>query len=352
MSFLTPDFQSVRDGILRDIVNQRADANVASDGDYAVRANAVGAAVEGLYQHQQWIVRQILPDTADTDNLERHANLRGLSRKAAAVATGTIVFSGTAGAAVPVGTEAKTSAGVAYLTTTAAVVGVGGTVAIAAQAALAGVAGNQAPATSLTLTAAPSGVLSTASIGSMTGGSDAETDDSLLARLLFVLRNPPQGGAAHDYYSWAMSVDGVSAAYIYPLRRGLGKVDIVILATGGLPDAALIAKVQAYIDTVRPVLAGAMVLSPVAVPVAVAATLTLSAGTTAATVRAAIEVSLASYFATLGPGDTVRRQKLSALISDTAGVLDFNLTAPAANVATVVDATHLEMPTLGVVTWS
>ena len=198
MLFNTPDYQAIRDAILRDIANQLPAANVAADGDYAIRANATGAAVEGVYQHQQWIARQIFPDTADTDYLERHAGLYNITRKAETVATGSIAFSGTAGASVPLGTEAKTTGGTAFLTTVASVIGVGGTASIAAQAAAPGAAGNQGAATTLTLTAAPSGVLSAAAIVTMSGGTDIEGDASLLARLLFELRNPPCGGAAHD----------------------------------------------------------------------------------------------------------------------------------------------------------
>ncbi|WP_413462564.1 baseplate J/gp47 family protein [Kingella kingae] len=42
------------------------------------------------------------------------------------------------------------------------------------------------------------------------------------------MRRPPAGGNQYDYKNWALSVDGVSSAYVYPLRRGLGTVDIAI----------------------------------------------------------------------------------------------------------------------------
>lgn len=352
MPFVTPDYQAIRDAILRDIANQLPGANIASDGDYAIRANATGAAIEGLYQHQQWAIRQVFPDTADSDYLERHASLRGLTRKTATLASGTITFSGTVGTPVPIGTEAKTAAGVAYMTTAAGTIGAGGTVSIAAQAEQTGSAGNQATSTGLTLTSAPTGVLSSATIGTMTGGTDVETDASLLSRLLFLLRNPPCGGAAHDYYTWAMNVPGVTAAYVYSNRRGLGTTDVIILTSGGLPDATLVANAQSYIDTQRPVQADFLVFGPTAVPANVAASLTLAAGSVAATVQAAINASLAAYFATLKPGDTAYLNRLRAIISDTANVVDFNLTAPTGNVAALVDATHTQLATLGTTTWS
>lgn len=356
MTFLTLDYQAVRDGILRDIANQPLPdgtlRNVASDGDYAVRANATGAAVEGLYQHQGWIARQILPESADEAFLLRHASLRGLSLKSATLATGTVTFSGTVGSPVPVGTEIKTSAGTAYLTMAAGTIGGGGTVTIAAQASAAGVAGNQDAGTALTLTAAPANVQSVASIVTMTGGTNIETLDSLLSRLLFRLRNPPCGGALHDYYTWAMDVPGVERAYPYSQRRMPGSVDVVILTAGGMPDAPLVAAVQAYLDTQRPTTANVLALAPTGVPVNISGTLTLAAGFLLADVAAAIDAKLAAYFATMKPGDTVYLHRIRTIVSETPGVVDFALTAPVANVATLVDATHIQMPVLGVTAWS
>ena len=351
MPFTTPDYQAIRDAILRDIANQIPSANVSSDGDYAIRANSTGAAVEGLYQHQAWIVRQIFADTSDTDILERHASLRGLFRKAATVATGSITFTGTPGSTAPIGTEAKTLGAVTYRSAASAVIGPDGTVTVAAQASAPGSAGNQAAGTALTLTTAPAGVLSSATIASMSGGTDTETDTSLLSRLLFVLRNPPCGGAAHDYYSWAMNVDGVTAAYVYSNRRGYGTTDVVILTAGGIPGAALVASVQAYIETQRPVQADFLAFAPTDVPVDVAGGLKLEAGYTLAAVGAAIDTSLAAYFATLKPGSPAYLHRIRSIVSNTAGVDDYVLTTPVANTIALVDATHMQLATLGATAW-
>lgn len=352
MPFTVPDFAEIRDDILRDIANQVPGAAVGVDSDHGVRAAGMGAAIEGLYQYQAWIVRQILPDTADTDWLERHASLHGITRLAATRATGTITFSGTAGSAIAVGVEAKTLGGVAYVTTASGVVGSGGAVTLAAQATGSGVAGNASAATPVTLTSAPAGVQSSAVLGVMTGGTEVETDAALLGRLLFKLRNPPMGGAAHDYLVWARSVEGVTAAFVYPMRRGEGSVDVVIMTAGGVPSAGLVADVQAYIDSVRPVTANTLVLAPTTVPVAVNGILVLAAGYTLADVGARVTAVVTAYFASLSPGDTVIKTKIESLISLTPGVQDFTLLTPAANVLALVDAAHLELATLGACTWS
>jgi uncharacterized phage protein gp47/JayE len=354
MPFNTPDYQAIRDSILRDILNQVPTASVGKDSDFAVRANSNGAAIEGLYQHQQWIMRQIFPDTADSDYLEKHAGMRKLTRKVATFSTGTIIFSGTPGSTIPAGTEAKDVNGTAFVTTASGALDGAGNATITAQASIAGTAGNLAASTQLTLTAAPGGVSSSALIATMVNGTDAESDASLLSRLLFMLRNPPCGGASHDYYTWAMDVPGVTAAYVYSNRRGIGTVDVIILTDTGIPGAPLIAAVQVSVDKARPVWGedGFLALAPTAVTVNISGSLTIAAGYDAATVKTAINKALSAYFSTLKPGDKVYLNRIRAIVSSTPGVIDFNLTTPTDNVTTLVDATHSEIGVLGTVAWS
>lgn len=349
--FPTPDYSTLRAALLRDIANQLPDAATGSDSDFAIRANAVAAALEGLYQHQQWIVRQILPDTADADYLERWASLFNINRKAAVSASGTITFTAATNGAIAIGTEAKTPDGVAFVTTAGGLITAGASLTLAARAVVPGITGNITANTALTLTAAPAGVNSGCVVATaMTGGLDVESDAALLSRLLARLRNPPHGGNASDYLAWALAVPGVTEAYVYPMRRGLGTVDVVIEgANGGLPSAQLIIDTQTAINAVKPVTASCLVLAPVLVPVAITAALTLS-GTTLATATAAINAALATYFAQLKPGDSVIKTRIAALIADITGVVDFNLTVPAANVATLVNANAVQLASLGAVT--
>lgn len=349
MTFSAKDYRQIRADILRDITNQQPSAYTGEDSDFAARANAVASCIEGLYEHQKWILRQVFPDSADSDYLERHASLRGIARKAAASATGAVRFSGTSGSGVPIGTEAKTSSGIVFVTSAAGVIGAGGSVDVAAHAVLAGTAGNLAASTALTLGAAPAGVQQQASIVTMTGGADVETDAALLARVLYDIRMPPTGGAKHDYYAWAMEVAGVTDAYVFTQRRTSNGVDVVIEAQGGLSSPQLIADVTAYIDARRPVCTDLLVLTPTLVTVDVAAALTLS-GATLADAAAGINSVLAAYIATLHVGEAVTRARLISLMMGVRGVADVNLTTPAANVNILADQTHSQIGVLGVVT--
>lgn len=351
MSFSTLAFEAIKAAILRDIANQSPEALTGADSDFGVRAAAVAAAIEGLYQHQIWIANQVFPDSADADYLERHAALRGLTRKKATASTGSIRFSGTVGAPVAFGTEAKTSGGLLFVTTAAGLVGADGTVEISAQAQAGGSASNVEPGTVLTLTAAPSGVQSKANVVDMLGGTDSETDAGLLDRLLEVLRNPPSGGNAADYRRWALAVDGVTQAWVYPLRRGLGTVDVAVASSGGLPSSELLAAVQSAIDAVRPVsVKEFLAVSPTAVAVDITAQIRVS-GVTLEQAQSAVETALAAYFTDLEPGDTVYRSQLEAIITGVSGIVDRDLSSPAANVETSTALPGgIEWPRLGAVT--
>lgn len=120
-----------------------------------------------------------------------------------------------------------------------------------------GSAGNLDAGSMLTWESPPSGADGTVTLTSpLAGGLDAESDTNLLGRTLDRMQKPPKGGAANDYRSWAESVDGVSRAYVYPLRGGLNTVQVVIVADGSgvgrVPSAAVKAAVDAYMATVRP----------------------------------------------------------------------------------------------------
>lgn len=350
MGYPTLDYRQVRDSILRDILNKLPTASVGKDSDYYVRANATGGAVEGLYEHQKWITRQLFPDTADEDYLvSKHAKPRGIDPKAASFATGTVNFTGAVGSTIDIGCEQKSGSGIAVIATASGVVGAGGTVVLAAKASVAGVAGNLAAGTKLTLTAAPFGVQSTATVVSMSGGTEIETPQALLARVLFDIRMPSSGGVTHDYYKWAMEVPGVTDAYVFTQRRVANGVDVVIETAGGLPSVQLIADVQAHIETKRPPGSNVLVMGPTQVLVPITATLVLS-GVTLADVTPLITSALQTYFAAHHVGDVVRRVQITNLITSFTGVLDVNLTSPAANVQPLADATHSELAVLGAVT--
>ncbi|HCG3094392.1 TPA: baseplate J/gp47 family protein [Klebsiella pneumoniae] len=341
MPFITPTFDDIRSDILRDIKNLNPDADTGVDSDLYIRASAVASVATGIYQYQGWIVRQIFPDTADTEFLEWHARTRGLYRKSATTASGTLTVTGEPGATAAAG-YSVTRGSLTYTTTAAVTLDSDGNGTVAASYSTAGAVGNTTAITSGTFTSTPTGFDSTVIIGVMAGGTDAESDSELLARLLDIIRRPPAGGNKYDYRRWAMAVDGVTAAYVYPLRRGLGTVDVVITSAGGAPSAEILAAVQEYIDDQRPVTAkDFLVLAPTFKTVDIDVRISVS-GVTFAEVVANIIAALTDYISRLAPGEAFIKSHAEMIVSQVTGVVDRNMVAPAGNVLPTVDESVVE----------
>lgn len=79
-----PDFQKsfdeLLDSILTDWRNQFPGADTSQGSLIFIRSACTASALWGLYKYQDWISRQIFPDTSDTAQLEHHAWVKDLTR--------------------------------------------------------------------------------------------------------------------------------------------------------------------------------------------------------------------------------------------------------------------------------
>lgn len=247
--FKTPTFEEIREAILRDTKSIWPSADVSEDSDHFVHTSRLASCASGQYAHQHWIARQIFPDTADSDYLERHAAMRGIYRRNPTTTTGKAVLTGIAGSRIAAGMQIRAGNRM-YQVRFAGEIGASGIGRVRITALEAGAAANTREKAA-EMMAAPVGVSSDCTVSAQ-GGTDGETDVSLLARLLEILRRPPAGGNKYDYRNWTLSVDGVTAAYVHPLRRGLGTVDVVITSENGLPSDETVKKVQDYVEDALP----------------------------------------------------------------------------------------------------
>jgi uncharacterized phage protein gp47/JayE len=332
-----------------------ADARLpASNLNVMARVQAGG--LHGLYGYMDWVSLQVLPDTAEAEFLDRHATIWGLSRKAAAAATGTATFSGNNGAVVPAGTVLQRSDGREYATAADAAIAAG-TAVVTVIAVLPGLAGNLGEAAPLRMISSIAGVDAAAIVasGGLLAGADAEADTAMLGRLLTRIRKAPHGGARHDYLAWTLEVPGVTRAWVDPMVDGDGNpvpgtvwVRFVCddQAGGIIPNPAKVAEVQAYLDARRPVTAEVVVTAPVAKPFE-----PVLAGIDPATpqVKAAVEAELRDLLRREGEdGATLLLSHIREAVSLALGERDHQLVSPAANV------THArgEIPVMGTITWA
>lgn len=330
--FIVPTLEEIRASILRDYQTYYPNADTSEDSDAYARASSLAACAEGIYAHQKWLIKQFFPDTADTEFLEKHAGLRGLRRRNATYAAGKgATISGNPDAVIAVGLQIKTEDGHFYETTESAVISSGGTAVVAVRSLATGAVQNIKTATKGSFMAAPVGVSTDVVLNDVVGATNAESDSSLLERLLNKIRRPAAGGNKYDYKDWALEVDGVEQAYVYPLRRGLGTVDIAITADNGVPSDDTVRRAQEYIDQERPVTAKeSKVVKPDVTKVNFNIQVKIS-GVALNDIKTAINNALRDYFNGLIPGDDLIVSQCEAVVNNLIGVVDRRFIAPTAN---------------------
>ncbi len=273
MSWNTPDLATLRKRGRDQMISATQLGSIIPNSPLRIMTDGNSGMAHLTLQYLDWLSKQLLPDTAEGEWLDRHASIwLTTGRKQATYSSGSATFTGTAGAVVPAGTELSNGA-ITFQTPADITIGPSGTAGnIAAQTA--GTAGNLDVGTSLSITTAISGVDGSATVISLTGGTDAESDSSLRNRVLDRIQKPPQGGDADDYVAWTLEVPGVTRAWCSPLEMGPGTVTVRFMmddlraSNNGLPTSGDIATVAAYLDTVRPVATrDRFVLAPTLYPI-------------------------------------------------------------------------------------
>lgn len=74
-------FDELLDPMLTDYRNQFPDVDTSQGSLIFIKSACIASALWGLYKYQEYISKQIFPDTADTANLEHHAWLYNIARK-------------------------------------------------------------------------------------------------------------------------------------------------------------------------------------------------------------------------------------------------------------------------------
>ena len=335
MPWITPSLSQVRTMVRDDIMAAMSGAVVIGNNVLRVMSDANAGLAHLVLRYINWLARQLLPDTAEVEWLDRHGDIwlvnadGSIGRKSAALASGTVTVTGVNGTIVPSGMELSGN-DVDYETIEQITIGAVET-PVAVRALNGGAAGNLDNGDTLSFVSAPSGVDSSTTVVVMEGGADEENDDLLRARVLFRIQNPPMGGDAADYVAWTTAISGVTRAWSYPNEMGIGTVtvrfmmDELRVANKGYPLQQDINAVIVYLDQKRPV---AVKDSFVEAPIPFQYSLTITGlDDDSAAVRARIEASILEMeYNRISPGQTLYRSWLDEAISSAVGETSHELT--------------------------
>lgn len=341
---LRPSLSKIIERITAD-ADSRYDQEFLRRSDMKTFIRVLAGASHELYSALEYGRKQLFTETAETSYLERRGRLFDIYRKEATRATGTVTFDWSSPVAIPSGSVIQTTEGYQYETTED--VNNDGTASV--QALIAGATYNIDSGSEFSLVSAITGVSGATATTDITGGTDAEDDESLRARILERTQNPPRTGTAEDYVQWALEVSGVTRAWCYPLEMGVGTVTVRFMTDGltadGFPTAEKIAEVQSYLESKADVLAVIYVASPIAQAV----NFDLGITPDNVTIRQRVEEALKELFYNEAvPGGGIYLSHINAAISAVADEEDHVIVSPAADITA---SSNAYMLTLGSITW-
>lgn len=329
----------------------RTGQTAGSSSELAVRFYAVAAQIYGLYLQAEWTRRQCFPQTAQGEELDKHAQLRGIVRRQAVAAAGVVRFyvdqARETDTEVPEGTVCMTAGGVRFLTSRAGFVPKGELYAdLPVTAAQAGEEGNVSQGSVIYMALPPTGIAACINPEALSGGQEEDDDDALRERVMATFRRLANGANSAFYRQAAMAFDGVAAVAVLPQSRGVGTVDIVAASRQGVPDDTLLAVLQDYFEQVREIAVDVKVLAPTVKTADVTVKLWTAEGEDYDAVAQAVRERLKGWFTGERLGQPLLRAELTALVFGVPGVANCTVTAPGTDM--VVGSG--ELPVLGTVT--
>ena len=187
------------------------------------------------------------------------------------------------------------------------------------------------------------GVESITNPENFTGGTEAETDDSLRQRIddYYAGRTSSFVGNAADYRRWALEVPGVGYVQVIPTFDGANSVKIVVADSNGDPaNQEILNAVDKYIfgesheDLLRLAPIGARgvlrseVVAPVTIPINITCKIKIADGFTSDNVKLLLEQSLKKLFLSLADNPehsftTLKQTAINDAIFHTDGIDDF-----------------------------
>mgnify|MGYP002625931483 CR=1 FL=1 len=299
--------------------------------DIDIRMRALAGEIYNDEVNLEFIKRQMFPSTASGEYLDRHAADRGIERKEAVKASGSVRFFVNEAAleaiVIPEGTVVATTGDnpVRFLTDSQAVLEAGSSfVSVGCTAQTGGVSGNAAANTVNTIVTNVVGIDGVNNLWAFTGGSDEESDSSLRKRVVDSYKSVSNGTNTAYYKRLALSVDGVASANVVPRARGEGTVDVYIACPNNAQPTRIISEVQSVMNTQREINVNVEVSSANVYSVTLGVFIEIEDGYAFDVVRNNVINSVTEFINSLEVGESLYEYPLSAAIYNVDGVKNFS----------------------------
>ena len=156
-----------------------------------------------------------------------------------------------------------------------------------------------------------------------TNGVDIETDEDLRKRFVKVINNPSTSGNKNHYEEWALEVNGVGRAVIYPLWDGNGTVKVMIIGNDNKPvTEEIVEACRLHIEENMPIGCQLTVITPSLLSVTIKADIGLKEGHELEDIKLEFEASLNEYLKDVT--NELTYSKVYGLLVNLAGIGDIS----------------------------
>lgn len=296
------------------------------DSDVMIRLRVLAAEIYKERAHAEFVLRQMFPSSATGEYLERHAAERGLSRKTATKARGTVRFIPSeeehGDILIPQGTVVCSYIDMhRYTTDSDALISSTDSFVEAPVTAVSAGADYNARGGVVTIIVTPViGVGGVYNGSLIRGGADTESDDELRARVIESYVDISNGTNAAYYKRIALSVSGVSSASVVGCARGAGTVDVYVLGDGEPVTTSQLDEVQRLLSEGRELNVDVRACHPEPVNVSLYILIKAEPGYDFSAVSAEVQQRVISYIDTLGLGRDVLLNDIGEIIYHIEGV--------------------------------
>jgi uncharacterized phage protein gp47/JayE len=285
------------------------------------------------------VIKLIFPQWSYGEFLDHHAATRGMIRREATAAIGQVTIKGIANSVIPAGSIFSTASvngapTVDYETLEEVKIPASETVTVGVKCTQVGTIGNTDTGTIVMVPSRLTSVKSVTNVEALTGGTEEETDESLIERI--EVYDMSQGnnfvGSVADYKRWATSIDGVGSATIIPAQDTSGLVTIILTDANGDPATEqLCTSVYNHImrpnnpdDRLAPINAILKVTPPTTIEIGIRAVVELADDVTLESVKEAYMAQLALYLPVALDEGEIKLTRVAAALAATKGANDFS----------------------------
>ncbi len=315
---------------MKDKYTELSGYKVPELSDTDIRMKLLAGEIYNSEVNLEFLRRQMFVATASGEYLSMHAADRGLSRRKASKASGTVRFSvnelSAENVTIPAGTVVATSgnAYIRFLTDADVTLNAGSySVGVRCTAETGGEAGNVAANTiSLIVTDVP-GIDRVANAAAFSGGADAESDEHLRKRVLDSYVTIDNGTNAAYYKRLALTADDVRSVNVKPMADGVGTVDVYLGGYGVRVPGTTVTKISNLINSQRELNVRVTVYAADVVGVNVGIEIKLKPGYDFLSVKSDVTAAINEFFSQLEVGESITAHRLGRVILGVEGVYDY-----------------------------